>query len=174
MKGDAMRATLLVVDVDGVVSPVHPTAFTWGDECVVTNVFGPVLVSPTLASRLEALGGHPQVTPIWLTSWPPKMRFAASAPFPGRSWPQIDLGHHEVGDGRWAKLDALCHWLEGHHAVYDRVVWIDDHLEHRDIDVRRRLGASSVADVVLIAPLESVGITPSEMDLIERACLTPP
>src|SRR4051812_18450683 len=46
---------VVIVDVDGVVSPVHPSGTTWGDEVVAGQVFGPVLVSPRLCAHLDAL-----------------------------------------------------------------------------------------------------------------------
>ena len=60
-----MRAAL-IVDVDGVVSPVHG-ATAWGDD--VDGGMRHTPVSPLLNGRLDALGDRPDVLPMWLTSW---------------------------------------------------------------------------------------------------------
>ena len=71
----------LIVDIDGVVSPVHGRT-AWGDDVTAGNVFGPVLVSPGLCARLDDLAQTPGLSCWWLTSWSVKMR-AAMRPFPG-------------------------------------------------------------------------------------------
>ena len=50
----------LVMDVDGVVAPVHGKT-AWGDDVVAGRLFGPVLVSPTLCARLDE---HPEITTL--------------------------------------------------------------------------------------------------------------
>jgi hypothetical protein len=42
-------ARAMIVDVDGVISPVHGLT-EWGDDVVAGNVFGPVLVPRARAS----------------------------------------------------------------------------------------------------------------------------
>jgi len=80
-----MRA--VVVDVDGVVSAVAPEqALPWGDEVEAGTVFGPVLVSPALCDRLDALAEILGVSCWWLTSWTAQMR-ARMNPLPGAHWP---------------------------------------------------------------------------------------
>lgn len=122
----------MVVDVDGVVSPVHPVADVWGDEVVAGQLFGPVRVSPTLCRRLDALAALPHVVPLWLTSWPAESR-ARMDPFPGRDWPAVvEQGafHDPVIDEDrlgWWKWDALREWLQRHREV-GSLVWCDDHL----------------------------------------------
>lgn len=57
-----------MVDVDGVVSPVHGQT-DWGDDVVAGRVFGPVQVSPELCRRLDRLTAMPGVRGVWLTGW---------------------------------------------------------------------------------------------------------
>jgi hypothetical protein len=77
------KPTAIVFDVDGVVSPVHPVGGSaWTDEQVVGNVFGPVLASPRLCVKLDALDRAPGVGCWWLTSWRSDMR-ARMTVFPG-------------------------------------------------------------------------------------------
>lgn len=49
-------ARVVIVDVDGVVSPIHPVASPWGKLVRAGTVFGPVLVAPAVCDRLDALG----------------------------------------------------------------------------------------------------------------------
>lgn len=122
----------LVMDVDGVISPVHPDGDVWGDEVTAGHLFGPVRVSPTLCRRLDALALLPNVVPMWLTSWSAESRLRMD-PFPGRSWAVLA----EQGESRgsvldedrlgWWKWNALREWLHQHPEVRS-LVWCDDHL----------------------------------------------
>lgn len=122
----------LVVDVDGVVSAVHPVSDVWGDEVTAGHLFGPVRVSPTLCRRLDALGALPGVVPMWLTSWPASSR-SRMDPFPGRDWAALveaeDFADQGLDEDRidWWKWDALRTWLRAHREVQS-LVWCDDHL----------------------------------------------
>lgn len=122
----------LVVDVDGVVSAVHPDGDVWGDEVTAGNLIGPVRVSPTLCRRLDELGALPHVVPLWLTSWSAESRTRMD-PFPGRNWAAVaeqeDFGDAELDEDRlgWWKWDALREWLEQHRDVR-YLVWCDDYL----------------------------------------------
>lgn len=174
-----MRPVLVVVDVDGVVSPVDvsgdPGPTLWGDDVVVGNVFGPVLASPSLVAHLDALSQVPGVRCLWLTSWSPEMRSRMN-PFPGRTWPALMwedvVPAGMAGRRRWWKLVALERWLAAGAAGSDdaaaerveSVVWLDDDLRHgaRKAACRRRLDAVG-AESLLIAPRRSVGVTPQEM-----------
>ena len=159
--------TVVVVDVDGVVSPIHgPT--DWGDDVHAGHLFGPVTVSPAMCARLDALEDHPDVACLWLTSWTPKMR-AAMDPFPGRSWPPIadgrDIGR--IRGRRWWKLTALIAWLEQHPET-SRLAWCDDDLRPparrgmvlRELE-RRGLPAR------LFAPRTAIGLTQDQMTRLE-------
>src|SRR3954468_20938219 len=77
----------VIVDVDGVVSPVHGHT-AWGDDELAGNVLGPVLVSPSMCAQLEALTSRAGVSGWWLTSWSAETRVAIR-PFPGRMWPEV-------------------------------------------------------------------------------------
>jgi hypothetical protein len=79
----------LILDVDGVISPVHGHT-AWGDDTIAGTVLGDdVHVSPTMCERLHRLGNHPGVIPVWLTSWTPAMR-ATMRTFPGRTWQRTE------------------------------------------------------------------------------------
>ena len=152
----------LIIDVDGVVSPVRPLTPTWGDEVVAGNVLGPVLVSPMLCARLDALASLPDVLPGWLTSWDPEMR-AAMDPWPGRNWPDIgNLTEAPSGPGWW-KRTALETWLDTHPQV-TAVAWCDDDLRSapRRAAIRRRLAARGL-NALLIAPSTTEGLTPTHL-----------
>jgi hypothetical protein len=184
----------LILDVDGVVSPVGGRT-AWGDDAVAGELFGPVLVSPTLCQRLDQLGQRPGVYAAWLTSWSAPMR-AAMHPFPGRTWPQIPTPPDNLANKpglAWWKWDALAHWL------YDRPIrrlaWCDDHLTdahptgrppeprhglrpavpHRRSDREPVCPAEITANLsvrginaLLVAPRTDVGLTPAQVEQLER------
>jgi hypothetical protein len=159
--------TALVMDVDGVVSPVHPQELTWGDEVQAGVVFGPVQVSPSLCRRLERLGAMPFVAPAWLTSWNAEMR-RGMEPWFGKDWPEVGSAI-QVRSGRvWWKRAALERWLDEHPYI-DAVVWCDDHLESpvRRASITSRLELRGV-DSLLIAPKTAVGLTPKQVATIEN------
>lgn len=166
---------VVIVDVDGVVSAVHPQpgALPWGDEHEVGNVFGPVLTSPTLRMRLDALRRLPDVSCWWLTSWSTEMRLSMTG-FPGTEWPVIaepDLRAEPVlaggRRGRWWKLAAVEEWLDEHPEVRD-VAWCDDHLRGgRPAAVRRRFVDRGLNAPLLLAPATSVGLAATDVDRLE-------
>ena len=174
--GAATRA--LIVDVDGVVSAVHPQPETlpWGDEQEVGNLFGPVLTSPTLRKRLNALNQMPDVACWWLTSWSSEMR-ARMTSFPGATWPviaELNLRPEFVTDRRgWWKLAAVEDWLDQHPEVRD-VAWCDDHLRGgRPAAVRRRFATRGLNTPLLVAPDTSAGLTPTDLDRLEAWAARP-
>lgn len=158
--------TVVIVDVDGVVSAVHPEGPAWGDEVDVGRVFGPVLVSPTLASRLNALHALPGVECWWLTSWSSEMRVAMSD-FPGRDWGVIAEPPTHAKSRGWWKLDALVEWLSDRPDVKS-IAWCDDHLRGgRPRAVRLVLASRGVEDVLLETPRTHVGLTPQHLARLE-------
>jgi hypothetical protein len=150
----------LVLDVDGVVSPLcGHTAF--GDDVVAGHVFTPVLVSPTMCTRLDELEQTPGVSCWWLTSWTAEMR-AHMDPFPGRGWPSIGEPPHRIGR-RWWKLDALTSWLQRHPEIRS-IAWCDDRLRPpaRSAAARRELRQLDV-EAMLLAPDSTTGLTPEAL-----------
>jgi hypothetical protein len=133
----------LILDVDGVVSPVHSAGSPWGALVNAGNVFGPVL---------DALARRPGVSCWWLTSWTDQMRLAMD-PFPGRAWPVVGSLDDQRGVGRsWWKMAAVQAWVARHPTVRS-VAWCDDHLRggrpaaaRRWFRVPRRRGAAGGAD----------------------------
>jgi hypothetical protein len=174
--GAARRA--LIVDVDGVVSAVRPQpgSLPWGDEQEVGNLFGPVLTSPAMRRRLNALNQLPDVACWWLTSWSGEMR-ARMISFPGAAWPVIaepDLHSEPATDRRgWWKLAAVESWLAQHPEVRD-VAWCDDHLRGgRPAAVRRRFATRGLNPPLLLAPNTRVGLAPKHLVLLEAWATRP-
>lgn len=156
----------VILDVDGVVSPVHPDTLPWGDEVRVGDVFGPVLVSPTLVARLDALHRHPGVECWWLTSWTSTMR-ARMDLFPGRDWGVVAEGGDFPGSHGWWKLECLAEWLSARSLT--SLAWADDDLRGgRCGAVHRVLSVAGVDQVLLTRPRTAVGLTPEHVSRIEH------
>jgi hypothetical protein len=163
----ALRAVrVLVLDVDGTVSPFAPERLVWGDEVVAGTVFGPVRLSPSLCQRLDRLNTIPGVACWWLTSWTTGMR-AAMNPFPGRDWPVIAEPPVAGVTGRtWWKLTAVETWLPAHSEIR-ALAWCDDQLRGgRPAAVRRRL-AGRGTEPLLLAPQAHTGLTPEHLKRLE-------
>lgn len=161
-----LPTAVVIVDVDGVVSAVHPETPAWGDETEVGRVFGPVLVSATLSARLNALHALPGIECWWLTSWSSEMR-AEMRDFPGRDWGVIAEPPTQSGSRGWWKLTAVAEWLSGCPNV-NSIAWCDDHLRGgRPRMVRRVLAGRGVEDVLLEAPRTNVGLTPEHLGRLE-------
>lgn len=167
-------SVLVVVDVDGVVTPVHGTT-RWADDVTAGHLFGDVHVSPALVGHLDTLAAVPGVSCLWLTDWSPDLR-ARMDPFPGRTWPALTRDAAPPGARGWWKLTALEEWLTdrleeagpgGGKDIFRSVAWLDDDLRSgsRAAACRRRLGALGV-DALLVAPHTNVGITPEEMSVL--------
>lgn len=166
----------MVLDVDGVVSPVNGRT-AWGDDTYVGEVFGPVVVSPLLCDQLEELDAHPHVQCWWLTSWTSRMR-AGLDPFPGRLWPVVadpeDWSIYEAntltfGDGPWWKWEAINCFL--HRTSLDGLVWCDDHLRQQDDTMNLRDVVKAELDrrglaSLLVCPPSEVGLSPADMEEI--------
>lgn len=175
---------ILVLDVDGVVSPIPgPTA--WGDDVVSGHLFGPTITSPRMCNRLDWLVSlSPILQGMWLTDWSPRMR-AEMNPLPGRDWPAVadpvvgfDRGREWAGDRwqscTWWKWWALHEWISTHPEI-ERVVWVDDHLRPQrlanfDIDFRAEFEDLGV-ESVLRAPDTATGLTPEQFDEIHGTLL---
>jgi hypothetical protein len=155
----------LVVDVDGVVSPVHGHT-AWGDDVVAGHVFGPVRVSPTLCARLDQIAELPNQVCVWLTSWSEQMRKAMD-PFPGRTWDTVPPVTCSSAWGWWKRV-ALEAWLDEHPDI-DALCWLDDHLRPpaRAALVRSRLTARGI-NTLLLAPRTAIGLTPQHLDRVEE------
>lgn len=162
------RRVLVVVDVDGVVSPLHGDT-AWTDDTEVGDLFGPVVISPALAAHLDALNAIPDVTCMWLTDWTPEMR-ARMRTFPGSDWPWLERQDRPSASRSWWKFAALHSWLSNlsnrtpRTEFFDSLAWLDDDLDTRTIRAAcRRLLRPLISDVFMIAPQPSTGITPAEM-----------
>lgn len=116
----------LVMDIDGVVSPIHgPTTF--GDDQIAGHMLGPITISPTLTRRLDDIASRPGVIALWLTSWTAKNRLKIAG-FPGHDWP--DLKHQPLPEEPpntdvWWKPAVLRRWLDEQPQLR-RLIWCDD------------------------------------------------
>ncbi|TDC83056.1 hypothetical protein E1193_09775 [Micromonospora sp. KC606] len=158
--------TVLVLDIDGVVCPASEFS-PFGELVEVGAVLRPVRVPPALCAALDRLATLPDVTPVWLTSWPPEARRAMRQPFPGHDWEQIDL-HPDEGWPKWPALDA---WLASNPRI-TRVAWVDDDLDGRPPTSRIRsyteeLGRRGV-EALLIAPATAHGLGPDHIANLEH------
>lgn len=176
------RGTIaVIVDVDGVVSPVGGPS-DWGDDVHAGSAFGGVHVSPALCARLDQLAALPGVECWWLTSWTAAMRREMD-PFPGSSWPVVadpeaftgdyETRSHPLFAGRsWWKWEALRVWLPQQRTLAG-LVWCEDHLRRpdetwlfRDV-VRQQLEARGIPSL-LLGPETQVGLTPRHMNQIDE------
>lgn len=180
-------STLIVMDVDGVVSPIPgPTA--WGDDVRAGQLMGDVHVSPRMIAELEHLASLPGVTCAWLTSWHPEDRNRMN-PFPGRLWPAIaeldlDSASGPPGDpDTWWKWHALRRWLTNELNPPATLVWCDDHLATpRDILGQRASPRIQTYQPwlttrgyrsLLIAPDTTRGLTPGHLRQIHAHLVGP-
>ncbi len=127
--------TALILDVDGVVSPVHGRTLFGDDVDARHRLLESILVSPTLSASLDVLGLRQDVHPVWLSTWPADLR-QRELQFPGRDWETIDPYLHHIESVRWydqtpaqwPKWRALSHWLTSHPEIR-RIAWADDDLD---------------------------------------------
>ncbi len=156
----------LILDVDGTISPVHGHT-AWCDDRVVGQVFGPVLISPRMCTRLDQLAGLRHLSCWWLTSWTADMR-AAMDSFPGADWPTAAEPTAALPPGRtWWKLAALRDWLN-RQSPPPVIAWCDDELRGGRVSAaRRRLTVRGVPPL-LISPRTNTGLTPAHLELLER------
>lgn len=130
-------------------------------------VFGPVIVSPELCARLDALARKADTTCWWLSSWTDEMR-QSLRPFPGRDWPDVaDASTFRSTSPAWWKLQALESWLDQHPEL-TALAWCDDHLQgERRARARRALSRRAVTHL-LVSPQPSLGLTPTQMRHVEE------
>lgn len=175
------QSKALLLDVDGVVSPVHGRT-SWGDDVVAGHSFGPVATSPEMCERIDSLAKDPDLLCLWLTSWTEEMRKMLK-PFPGSYWDDLPApGEIQPGEDEWWKWDALQAWLCAHPSV-KTVVWCDDDLQRThfagslisDPDsivdrrpVYREWFDERGIDSLLIAPATVVGLTREHLGQIKQ------
>lgn len=159
---------LVVVDVDGVTSPIHGTT-AWTDDVEVGDVFGPVVLSPSLVGHLDGLDDVPGVTCLWMTDWTEEMR-ARMRIFPGRDWKRLERTDRPEGSRSWWKFAALHRWLTDLSGAtpprefFGSLVWLDDDLATWTLQAAcRRLLQPLIPDILMIAPKSDTGLTPAEM-----------
>ncbi|MGB3763756.1 MAG: hypothetical protein WA966_11075 [Ornithinimicrobium sp.] len=163
-----LRPVLVVLDVDGVTSPVHG-ATAWTDDVETGDVFGPVVVSPSLVRHLDGLGEVPGVTCLWMTDWTPEMRQRMRT-FPGRDWPHLERSDSPTASQSWWKFAALHRWLTETTSStpqderFGSLAWLDDDLSPGTFRAAcKRLLQPLIPDILLVPPSSATGLTPSEM-----------
>lgn len=151
--------TVVFLDVDRVLSPIHETA-AWADMVRVDDApFPNVHVSPGLLGRLGAL----DAVLVFVTDW--QDAAVLFERFLGRQVPYLPW----VESAGWWKHDAIVSFL-GSHPEVTRVVVADDHLTRRYDDgsnnAARLIAAIDPAvQVLLVAPED--GLTADELAGIE-------
>jgi len=180
--------TYLFSDVDGVINCETKDDDRWLDEwgwgqghgsaeALVTNWSGevrtmPLRWSPFLIFRLNRLASIHDVQPIWLTTWCElaSERLPQITGLDCSDWPVLGKREYdEWWDGEWWKLTALRNWYDEtthDHGDEFRFIWIDDQLRRRGC----LLWTASLPEgqVLTINPVSRFGISPEEMDQIER------
>lgn len=175
------QSKVLVLDVDGVVSPVHGRT-SWDDDVVAGHSFGPVAASPEMCKRIDNLANDPELICLWLTSWAEEMR-STLKPFPGSSWGDLpEAGGLQPDEFGWWKWDAIQAWL-GAHPTVQTLVWCDDDFQRKYFagnpiadpelmadrrPVYRQWLDDRGIDSLLIAPATAVGLTQADLDQIEK------
>lgn len=175
-----MKNSVLVIDFDGVVSPIRGRT-AWGDDVVAGESLGLIVVSPTMCSELNRLADYTNVDALWLTDWSEEAR-ARLNPIPGATWSAIanpETGHSTAmrwAGKRWDLLPwwkwwVLDEWLSIRGGI-THLAWIDDHLDRRLNSAHSYdLGAAIAArgpQPMLMAPDKQVGLTPTQLGLVER------
>ena len=153
-------AALLLLDVDGVLSPVGPSD-VWADFVPVEDAPYLLQVSQQMADRLAAL----PATRAWLTSWDHLANeWVAPAlgwdPLPVVAWPGGPAGPRD-NDLKAQGLRALLSRLDEPPA---RVVWLDDVLTEGSH--LRELGRQVLGEVphLMLAPEPTIGLTADQVD----------
>jgi hypothetical protein len=176
--------TYLITDVDGVINCETKDDDHWLDEwgwgqshgeaeALVANGAEepqpfPLRWSPFLIFRLNRLVAIHDVHPVWLTTWCElaQTRLPQITGLNCSGWPVLgEREYDENRDGEWWKLTALRNWYEQQTDEF-RFVWIDDQLRRRGC----LLWTASLPEgqVLPINPVSRFGISPDEMDQIER------
>ncbi|WP_022893243.1 hypothetical protein [Agromyces subbeticus] len=154
----------ILLDVDGVVSPIGGNVDTWPDGDLIDSPFGAAWCSPEMLRAVHAIG----VPVLWATDWKSNAE-VVFAPIAGtRAAATLLPGS---GDGGWWKLDAMSRLLDRYRGIRS-IVWVDDLLDAEDdIGVRYSVIAHEIADhygvrLKLIVPDSAVGLTPGDVDRI--------
>lgn len=175
-----LPATVLLLDVDGVVTPLAGCT-AWGDDVPASRSRLRISVSPTMCAHLDEIGRRDDVRPYWLTSWEDDMR-AQMDPFPGRHWPSLPTsvqGTAGVFRG-WPVADVWWKWAVVAKYFQDdpisRVVWCDDRFDvpaapERSSKTRRSLIESWLSErgieSLILASDPWIGLTPHDLKTIE-------
>lgn len=173
-----LRNILIAFDIDGVLNPtVHdpiPACVTdrWPDMQPPTALITRV---PSMIRRVnELLARHPEVTPMWCTSWEENAAwFGEQVGLTGSSdWEWLPA----VGDGAvadWQKFISIRERVERDQP--DLMIWCEDDLVRRDedgVEIRDPEVINWVSDpannTVAVAPLPGVGLSPRDLDRIEQ------
>jgi hypothetical protein len=147
---------LLFLDVDGVLCPVRGPSEAWTDWEEVPCEGYSLVLSRAMADRIIRL----PASITWLTTWGHLANTQIGA---WLGWPTFGVLEpaEQPASLTW-KLDAVREHLAGNDASF---VWIDDHLDA----MADAIGAALVGGPrLLVAPDPYVGLTPDELDNVER------
>jgi hypothetical protein len=156
---------VLFIDIDGTLSPLAgahlgPLPPSWPKWQQLPHVtVGPVFVAPDLISRLEAL----PVERIWCSTWECSVEgpggLSEKLGWTGMPWLQLPAESRP-----WPKRRAISLWLTSH--GLRPFIWADD--DHRMDTSGRPWARKLPVPALLIRPEKRVGLTPRDVDRIER------
>ncbi|MDQ2737930.1 MAG: hypothetical protein M3Y35_04745, partial [Actinomycetota bacterium] len=163
---DERRDAVLLLDVDGVLSPLGgPPSPRWQDWRSVDGfAAGSMAASGEMTGALCRLGAPM----AWLTSWTDEAPLAFAGMMP-EQMPILCRGASEYG---WWKLDALAGYLDEHTDIR-RIVWADDELNGEDdlglpfSDIATELLDEHGVAGLLLCPSADEGLSPDHLAEID-------
>ncbi|WP_062203211.1 HAD domain-containing protein [Demequina salsinemoris] len=167
-----MSWVLLLLDVDGVISPMAPPGShggSWPEASWEIAPVGGMLgteYSTEMIGQLRRIASLPGVDGAWCTTWGP-MAPKRLAPVIGlgRRWPALEPGPHEshfCGPGWWKAARA-----REEVARHDAVVWVDDLIDpwREALDDAGLAGPESWPGgrLLAVSPAPDEGLSPQDL-----------
>lgn len=164
-----MLRVLVLLDVDGVVSPLFPRHREpeFDDEWVAVYPHFRMYAHRDVVRWLRWLDARDGIAVAWLSSWEGEATALASAlgTSTWRAYTRADV-NPDVGDevAGWWKARVVWGLLEGHPDL--RVVWCDDDINiHRRLKLRLRQAFGD--RVLVVIPQRELGLTATAMSLVD-------
>jgi hypothetical protein len=147
-------APLLIVDLDGVISPYGTSPH---DGLRLARVGGHrLLYRPDVIDGLNALHRTGTAHLRWLTSWGNDARTHVAPALGLVDFPLLAALDQSASQGRWPKLEAI----RRHVTPGGRFAWVDDDLTPaHQRETRRNYGTHCL----LLRPAPTVGLTADEL-----------